>query len=318
VSDLPRQRRLDPEGRSAPAGDLLVRGIDREAGLRVIAAITTDLVLEAADRHGATGVGAVALGRALTSSLLLATLTKGAERVTLQLEGDGPLGAIIVDAHVDPSEAAEARGYVLRPAAATDAPAGRCQVVAALGRHGVVNVVRDLGLKENYQGQVRLLTGEVDEDVENYLRVSEQVPSALGCDVLLDGARPVAAGGVLVQSLPGSDENAVRPAQHALRTGAVHRLLTDGERSPRRLAEAVYGKSLEFVGAQPIVFRCRCSRERVEDMLTMLTTVDIDEMIAEKGQAEVTCNFCNTRYVVERPDLERIRAQLAHGPRGNN
>ena len=136
--------------------------------------------------------------------------------------------------------------------------------------------------------------------------------------MLLDGARPVAAAGVLVQALPGGDPQSVRPAQHALRTGTIHRLLREGTASPQGLAEAVYGRPIEILGSQPLVFRCRCSRERVEATLTLLTTVDIDEMIAEKGHAEVICNFCNTRYIVERPALERVRAQLAHGPRGNN
>jgi molecular chaperone Hsp33 len=298
--------------------DVLVRGIDREAGLR-IAAITTDVAREAAMRHGALGVGACALGRALTSGLLLATLTKGDERVTVQIEGDGPLGGVTVDAN----DAGDARGYLVRPRAASQPFAGRCRLVEVLGRSGVVSVVRDFGLKERYQGQVALLTGEIDEDVEGYLRVSEQVPSALGCDVVLDGQAVSASAGVLVQALPGGEVESVRPAQHALRTGAVFDFLrgqpgASGGDAVRRLAESVYGRPIEFLSEQPVRYRCRCSVERVEGMLALLTTVDIDEMIAEQGHAEVTCNFCNTRYLIERPALERIREALAHGPRGNN
>ena len=298
--------------------DLLVRGIDSDAGLRIVAAVTTDLVLEAARRHHAAGVGACALGRALTSSLLLATLTKGAERVTVQIEGDGPLGGVVVDAHIDASATGDVRGYVVHPESATSACGGRCLVSAALGRHGVVSIVRDLGLKENYQGQVPLLTGEVDEDVESYLRISEQVPSALGCDVVVRGDAVVAAAGVLVQALPGGAPEDVRPAQHVLRTGGVYEFLAAGGTDPRALAEAIYGRPIEFLAEQPLAFRCRCSRERVESMLHVLTPVDIDEIIAEKGYAEITCNYCNEHYHVERPALERVRAELLRHPRGNN
>jgi molecular chaperone Hsp33 len=305
--------------RLASMPDVLVRGIDRDAGLRILAAITTDTAREGADRHGALGIGACALGRALTSGLLLATLTKGDERVTLQIEGDGPIGGATVDA----TDSGDVRGYLLHPAAAPQACGGRCRVVEALGRTGVVNVLRDIGLKERYQGQITLLTGEIDEDVEGYLRSSEQVPSALGCDVLLDGQAIAASAGVLVQALPGGESESVRPAQHALRTGAVFDFLRShrgplGAAQARELAESVYGRPIEFLSEQPVRYRCRCSVERVEGMLALLTTVDLDEMIADQGHAEVTCNFCNSRYVVHRPALERIRATVAHGPRGNN
>ena len=311
--------------------DLIVRGIDRVAGLRVVVAITTDLVREAAERHGAEGLGACALGRALTSSLLLATLTKGGERVTLQLQGDGPIGGITADA----TDAGDVRGYVIHGDRARHECAGRGRVVEVLGRNGVVNVLRDLGLKERYQGQTALTTGEVDEDVEGYLRGSEQIPSALGCDVVIEGGRVVASAGVLVQILPealgGSPEaqamiaehsdeaaHAVREAQHALRVGVVWDYLRSGASSAQELAVSVYGRPLEFLDERAVRFRCRCSMERVEDSMTLLSTVDLDEMIADVGYAEVTCNFCNEKFTVGKPRLEAIREIVAHGPRGRN
>jgi molecular chaperone Hsp33 len=194
-------------------------------------------------------------------------------------------------------------------------------VAATLGRHGVVNVLRDLGLKELYQGQVSLVTGEIDEDVEAYLRTSEQMPSALGCEVLLDASgRVVVAGGILVQSLPGGDPTSVREVQHALRTGRLREILASGERSGRIIAEQIYGSGpLEIVGEERQVrFQCRCSPERIGDMLTLLSTVDLDEMIAAEKPTEVTCNFCNTHFTVDRRELERIREQVAGGPRQSN
>lgn len=295
--------------------DHLVRAIVRDARVRVICTLSTGVVAESARRHGSSPQVTCALGRALTSGLLLATLTKGNERVTVQWAGDGPIGSITVDATAD----GDVRGYALHPDAGPPLQGGRCQVAETLGRHGVVNVLRDLGLKERYQGQVALTTGEVDEDVEAYLRTSEQVPSALGCEVLLDQeGRVKAAAGILVQTLPEGDPDAVREIQHALRTGRLLELLEAGERSARVLAEQVWGKGpLEWMGEErPVRFQCRCSQERIGEMLQILGTVDLDEMIAENKPAEITCNYCNTKYQVDRPALERIRAQVA--PRQSN
>ncbi len=295
--------------------DHLVRAIDRERNIRVCAAVTTNLVADAARRHQLSAAAARAVGRALTSGLLLATLTKGEERVTVQLIGDGPIGSITVDAN----GAGDVRGYALHSHAGADFPPER-NIGDVVGQRGVVNVLRDLGLKELYQGQIALVSGEVDEDIEAYLRTSEQVPSALGCDVLLDGARVAGAAGVLVQAMPGGDPSIVRDAQHALRTGFIADLLRQGLRSARAFAEHAWALGqLEFMGGERSVrFHCKCSPERIGEMLALLGTVDLDEMIAEDKPAEVVCNYCNTRYQIGRSELERIRARVAGRPRESN
>ncbi|HXU68887.1 MAG TPA: Hsp33 family molecular chaperone HslO [Polyangia bacterium] len=294
--------------------DHLMRAIDRERHVRVCAAVTTALVAEAARRHEMSPVAARATGRALTAGALLATLTKGEERATIQITGDGPLGSITVDAN----GSGDVRGYPAHPAAGADFGPER-HVAEVFGRNGVVNVLRDLGLKELYQGQIALVTGEIDEDLEAYLRTSEQVPSALGCEVLIgDDGKVAAACGILVQVMPGGDPDVVREVQHALRTGRLGELLREGVRSARTIAERVWTLGpLEFVGGERAVrFQCRCSPERIGEMLALLGTVDLDEMIAEDKPAEVVCNYCNTRYQIHRPELERIRARVA--PRESN
>jgi len=232
----------------------------------------------------------------------------------VQLLGDGPLGSITIDARGN----GDVRGYALHPEAGADLGAGR-NVADVVGRRGVVNVLRDLGLKELYQGQVAMVTGEVDEDIEAYLRTSEQVPSALGCEVLVgDDGQVIAAAGVLVQAMPGGEPEAVREVQHALRTGLLGELLREGVRSPKTIAERAWTPGgLEFVGGERTVrFKCRCTPERIGEMLALLGTVDLDEMIAEDKPAEVVCNYCSTRYQIHRPELERIRARVA--PRESN
>lgn len=295
--------------------DHLVRAIDRERHVRVCAAVTTALVADAARRHELSGAAARAVGRALTSGALLATLTKGEERVTVQLIGDGPIGSITVDAN----GAGDVRGYALHANAGADFAPDR-HVGDVVGRRGVVNVLRDLGLKELYQGQIALVSGEVDEDLEGYLRVSEQVPSALGCEVLVEGGRVIGAAGVLVQAMPGGDADIVREVQHAFRTDRIGQLLRQGVRSARTFAEQVWTVGpLEFMdGERTVRFHCKCSPERIGEMLALLGTVDLDEMIAEDKPAEVVCNYCNTRYQIGRSELERIRARVAGGPRESN
>lgn len=301
--------------RSRKMSDLLARGILRDQNLRVCVAVTTALTQDAAARHGLAIGAACALGRSLTSGLLLATLSKSGERVTLQIVGSGPIGAVVVDA----SEAGQVRGYVKHPEAGATLPKGRVRLEPLLGRSGYVNVVRDLGLKENYQGQVPLITGEVDEDVESYLRTSEQVPSALGCEVVLsDDGGIAASAGILVQALPDGDAAYVREMQHALRTGALDELLSKGTVSARAIGSALV-PGLDFLGDdQPLEFRCRCAAERIIDMLRLLTIDDLDEMIAEGKPAEVTCNFCNALYQIGTPELERIREEAKTAVRERN
>jgi molecular chaperone Hsp33 len=303
-------------GREMNAPDRLVRAIDRATNVRVVVAVTSGVVQEALRRHKLSPASAVAVGRALTSGLLLATLTKGNERVTLQLMGDGPIGSITVDANGN----GDVRGYALHPEAGPLSGEGRPSVASVLGRRGMVNVLRDLGLKELYQGQIALLTGEIDEDVESYLGNSEQVPSALGCEVVLDGDRVIGAAGILVQAMPGGDTAVVREVQHQLRSGRLYELLTAGERSPTTLGERLYTAGpLEVVGEDRAVrFQCRCSAEKIAQMLQLLGTVDLDEMIAENKPADVFCNYCNTHYQIGRSDLERIRAEVASRPRQSN
>ena len=299
------------------ASDHLLRAVVREAGLRVSSLISTSVVAEAARRHQLSAVATVALGRGLSSGLLLATLTKGPERVTVQLQGDGPLGSITVDA----TDAGEVRGYVRNAKAETPQSRPRYRLAEAMGRNGVVNVTRDLGLRELYQGQTSIVTGEIDEDVEAYLRESEQVPSALSCEVVIDAQGCLqAAGGILVQTLPGGDSDVLRPLQHALRTGALFELLRDGEQSAESLARRLLpGLVLDVIGEERAVrYQCRCSQDRIRTMLRMMTVTDLDEMIAEQKPAQVTCNFCNQEFLVEPIEIEAIREEIAGGPRARN
>lgn len=297
---------------TAPAA--LVRALDRARLVRIVAAISTAPCREAADRHQCTPAVACALSRALTASVLLATLTKGGERVTIQISCDGPLKGLTADTYDDGA----VRAYPSAPRAWEGRTfTGRQRLSDLLG-DGVVNVLRDVGLKENYQGQVALCRGEVDEDLEQYLLTSEQVPSALGCEVRLDPAgQVVAAGGLLAQVMPDGDAEAIFQVQAALRSGRLFQALAEPGVTPEALCQALLPQSeIEILDRRPLRFRCRCSPTRIEAMLTTLSVEDLAEMIAAGKPAEITCNYCNQVYSIPVEALERV--QQRKRPRETN
>jgi molecular chaperone Hsp33 len=292
--------------------DHITRGLLEGRAARVVAVTTTDVAREAARRHGASGVAAVALARGLTAGLMLATLTKDEERVTLQVLGDGPLGSLTVDA----TAAGTARAYVKHPAVQLAQPATgtRFEIASAVGREGLISVVRDLGLRDNFRGQTALVTGEIDEDVEHYLNVSEQIESAVGCEVLLDAAgQVVGAAGLLVQALPGSDAaRQVQTARELLRAGVLVRAMTAAG-DVAELVTAAVGPELgqpQLLDLRPVSFHCPCSRTRAGASLALLGQAEVAQMLVEDGRAEVTCNFCRARYEFSAEDLEVIRREL--------
>ncbi|MBL8632276.1 MAG: Hsp33 family molecular chaperone HslO [Myxococcales bacterium] len=290
--------------------DQLIRAIHRTLNVRIVAAIATEVCKDAAHRHNATPAAACALGRGILGSYLLATLTRGGERVTIQLQADGPLRGITVDAYDD----GLVRGYPLVPSACPNERMDRRQRLADLiGRDGVVNVLRDVGLQERFQGQVELVTSEVDEDIEAYLRQSEQIPSALGTELIFDSAgQLVQAGGVLIQSMPDAPQQTqtvLREAQHLLRSGELYDLLRRGPQTPESLAKLLLGEyadGLEVQDERVLQFRCRCDHARIAAMLQTVTVSDLDEMI-EEGKAEITCNFCAQVYQISKDELIAVR-----------
>jgi molecular chaperone Hsp33 len=299
--------------------DRLIRALLEPPRVRACAVVTTETVREAVRRHELDSLGAVLLGRSLTAGLLLATLTKGDERVSLQITGDGPVSLVTVDA----VGAGDVRGYLSRRAEAQPAlgTQRRPSVAQALGR-GTVQVLRDLGLREEYRGSASTVTSEIDEDVEAYLRQSEQLDSALGCEVALDPNGQVAhAGGLLVQAMPGGEPELIRAVQHGLRTGRLYAALAGGNAptTPLELARSVLDDlPLRVLDERPVQFACRCSPERAHGILAMLDADELTDMIDREGKAEITCNFCSARYLFSRGALEKIRAEADSVPRERN
>jgi len=298
------------------SGDRIMRSLIEGGRARVVVATATHAVREMVLRHQTLGVPAVALGRGALAGLLLATLTKDEEQVTLQVLGNGSLGGVTVDAR----SSGRVRGFVKRPTAVTWDPelasTPRLAIGDAVGKQGVVNVTRDLGLAQNYSGQVVLSTGEIDEDVEHYLTTSEQIDSVLRCETLVDrDGKVTAAAGLLVQTLPQARGAAVVEFLRdtlrgpALSSVLISALATDAF-DPESIARAALGQcadDMQVLDLREVRFFCPCTRERAESTLGMLRPEDLKEMILETNEAEVTCNFCGQQYRFSEIEIERIR-----------
>jgi molecular chaperone Hsp33 len=295
-----------------PPDGHLMRGLAPDNGYRFVATICTEPAREAAARHGVKGVHAAALGRGIGATLCLATLTKGGERVTVQWNGDGPLGGLVADARDNGDVRAYLSGEV-GPARVL-APEIRPRLKRLIGRNGLLTVIRDLGLKEDYIGQGELVDGEMDTDVEGYLLRSEQVDSALGCEVVLDDdGEIVICAALLIQGMPGGTCDAVAEVRAALRAGALRELLNEGPPGldAGMLVAAIVPEGMARVLATTAVrFHCSCDAERMEGALRTLGPAELVEMAETEKSAEISCHFCNDHYRVGAERLIELADEL--------
>ncbi|MCL6638105.1 MAG: Hsp33 family molecular chaperone HslO [Firmicutes bacterium] len=290
--------------------DYLVRAVSGEGECRAVAVVTTGVVEEARRRHGTWPVVTAALGRTLTAALLLGANLKGDDLLTLRVLGDGPVGAIVVTAN----GRGEVRGYVQEPR--VDLPGtveGKLPVGAAVGKNGTLYVTRDLGLKEPFTGSVELVSGEIGEDVAQYLLVSEQTPSAVSLGVLVGPDAAVkASGGLLLQLFPGASENTLSVLEKNISALPPVSSLVDRGMSPEEIvALATAGLSMKVLDRSPVRFACKCSRERVEEVLLSLGREELEKLKRERGVAEVRCHFCGEVYHFSSPELDRLLQEAA-------
>ena len=288
--------------------DQLIRAISQDGLIKVSAVSTRELTERARQIHKTLPVATAALGRLLAAASMMGNaLKEEAASLTLQVKGGGPLGTLLaVSDHTG-----DVRGTVENPA--VDIPLredGKLDVGAAVGNQGTLTVIRDLRMKEPYVGSVGLLWGEIAEDIALYFVESEQIPTACGLGVLVDRDQSVlAAGGYLVQLLPGADDEVSARLEASLRAaGPVTELLTRDPDPEALLRAALPGLELEVLEKRPIAYRCDCSRERMERALISLGREELRSMIDEQGGAELTCRFCDNVQKFSREDLEALLA----------
>lgn len=288
--------------------DYLIRAISDKGNVIGLAAITTDLVNEASRLHGTSRTASAALGRALTGALLMGALLKRGQRVALKFEGNGPLKKIIVEA----DQEGTVRGFVAVPEAEVALQDEKLNVAGAVGSDGLLTVVKDIGLKEPYRGIVKLLTGEIAEDIAYYLVESEQVPSAVGLGVFVTNQGLVSAsGGFLVQSLPPSEDRVVdRIVDNIRGVPSVTDLLRQGKSPEDFLSMILEGTPFHFLEKRNLAYRCNCSRERIERALLSLGKEELQSIITQQGETDVTCEFCRSRYHFDRTELETLHREI--------
>jgi len=274
--------------------------------IRAYAASTTHLVEEARSRQDTWATASAALGRTLTIASIMGTMNKGEAEVTVKIEGGGPLGAIVADANTQ----GHVRGYVKNPHVDFDLNSkGKLDVSRAVGMSGNLQVIKDLGLRDYFTGEVPIVSGEIGEDFTYYYATSEQIPSAVGAGVLVNPDHSIlAAGGFIVQVMPGADDATINRLEEQLKFfPAISTLIQEGK-TPEEILYRLFGeKEISIHETLPVEYRCKCSKERIANAITGLGNEEIQAMIDEDKGAEATCHFCNEVYHFTEEELEALK-----------
>lgn len=289
----------------------LTRAISADGSVMAMAIDSTDIAARIEEIHHTSAVVTAALGRLATAASMMGVMLKGeGDSVTVRVDADGPAGVLIA--------VADSRGfvkaYVENPVVELPLNArGKLDVAGAVGRNGYLRVIKDLGLKEPYSGQVPLVSGELAEDVTQYYAVSEQTPTVCGLGVLVNPDLTVrAAGGFLVQLLPFADDAAIDQLERNVKAIPPASAMIDQGMQPAEICEKLLeGLSPQILDDYFPAYRCDCSRERVERAVISLGKAQLDQLIEEDHGAELSCHFCGKRYAFSEQELRQIRDAAA-------
>lgn len=286
-------------------GDYLIKATGFNGNIRAYAIQSTELVEEARRRHDTWATASAALGRTLTISTMMGVMLKGEDKLTVKVEGDGPVGPIIVDSNAK----GEVRGYITNPHVDFELNSiGKLDVSRAVGTVGTLSVAKDLGLKEMFTGQVPIVSGEIGEDFTYYFANSEQVPSAVGAGVLVNPDHTIlAAGGFILQVLPGADDAIITQLEERINSIApISTLIREGN-TPEQILEKLIGEdNINFLDTMPVSFTCQCSKDRIQNAIKSLGNEEIQAMIDEDHGAEANCHFCNETYTFTEDELKAL------------
>lgn len=286
--------------------DYIVRATAADGNIRAFAATTTNLVGEAQKIHGLYPIASAALGRTMTAAVMMAIDMKGqGDTLSIVIKGEGPIGSIVVVTKND----GNTKGYVDNPHVELPLNSqGKLDVSGGVGKQGKLTVIKDLGLKEPYAGQVDLVTGEIGEDIAYYMAFSEQKPSAVGLGVLVNPDGSIrAAGGFIIQPLPGApveliDEIEARISQ----IPPISTMIDQGMKPEEILGKVLGSMNLKINDMAHPVFACDCNRPRLESVLLTIGKKELEAILEDDGQAELVCHYCNTTYNFNEQDIRRL------------
>ncbi len=275
--------------------DKIIRATAADGAIKMAVITARDTVERARQIHSLSPTACAALGRTLCGASLLGQAMKEEKAtLTIRVNGGGPIGSVVAVSDCE----GNVRGYVDNPACELPLRAdGKLNVGGAVGRDGMLTVSRDLGMREPYIGSVELVSGEIAEDLTAYLLESEQVPSACALGVLVDTDRTIrAAGGFIVQLMPGADEELITKLEDNIFLMDQLTTVLDEDGTNALFAQVLKGFDWHTVGEYPVCYRCYCSRERVEQALTVIEAEELREMAAAGEEITVSCQFCDRRY----------------------
>ena len=289
----------------------LTRAISADGSVMAMAIDSTDIAARIEEIHHTSAIVTAALGRLATAASMMGVMLKGeGDSVTVRVDADGPAGVLIAVA----DSQGFVKAYVENPVVELPLNArGKLDVAGAVGRNGYLRVIKDLGLKEPYSGQVPLVSGELAEDVTQYYAVSEQTPTVCGLGVLVNPDLTVrAAGGFLVQLLPFADDAAIDQLERNVKAIPPASAMIDQGMQPAEICEKLLeGLSPQILDDYLPAYRCDCSRERVERAVISLGKAQLDQLIEEDHGAELSCHFCGKRYAFSEQELRQIRDAAA-------
>lgn len=287
--------------------DYLVRATAAGSQIRAFAVTSTEMVETARQHHNTSPVATAALGRLLTAGAMMGSMMKNdTDILTIHIKCDGPIQGLTVTA----DSKANVKGYVENPDVMLPPKNGKLDVGGALGL-GILNVIKDMGLKEPYVGQTILQTGEIGDDLTYYFANSEQVPSSVGLGVLMEKDNTVkCAGGFIVQVMPFVEEKVLEQLEENISNiHSVTALLEQGHTPESLLQEVLKGMDIEITDTLPTQFYCDCSKTKIEKAIISIGEKEIKEMIDEGKDIEVKCHFCNTAYSFSVDELSALLKQ---------
>lgn len=291
--------------------DRILTATSLDGSFSIVAGITTEIVADAQVRHDLAPTASAAVGRLLTGSALLGASLKGREKLTLQIAGDGPIRGIVADVALQGTDRIGARAYARRPEADVPLNAlGKFDVASVVGK-GYLQVTRSFEVGQPYIGITELTTGEVGDDIANYLATSEQIPSVVALGVLANPSGIIAAGGIIAQVLPGADEATIAALEARARAmPAITGQIAAGATVEDLIDVLGGGIGMRQTRAYGLEFACTCSLERVERALLGLGRDELHKIATEQQQTEAVCEFCKTAYVLGRDEVLGLIEQL--------
>ena len=289
--------------------DYIIRATGGNGQVRAFVANTTNMVEEARSLHETSKVATAALGRTLTATSIMGLMMKNkGDKVSIIIKGGGPLGTILTTSNAQ----GIVKGYVQHPnVEVEDYENGKLNVAAAVGNNGVVKVIKDLGLREPYNGSYPLVSGEIAEDFTHYFALSEQTPSIVALGVLTTEYHVELAGGLIVQLMPdATDETIDQLEKNIQKLDSITNMMKDGKTPEDMLEIALEGLNPRILNRNEVKFECECSKERVQEALVSIGKVALQEIAEEDKQAEVGCQFCNRKYLYTEEELLALLEEM--------